>query len=148
MQIAIVDDSADNLDSLTKLVEAIGFKVAYADGSVPSLLQAKDLPIDLILLNTSLIEECGDTTLTRIKNLQPSIYLPIILIANNRDSAEILKHLQLGADDFHSKPFDGLILEAKLKAHIRTRELSKTLAENNRKLAWHSKNVQQEHKIV
>ncbi|MFU8784042.1 ATP-binding SpoIIE family protein phosphatase [Aliidiomarina sp.] len=149
MQIAIVDEAKENRQDLAILVNAIGFNVVFSGSSVKALLAIEDRTIDLVLLNTALLNnDFAGKLVTRIKQLQPDIYLPIILIANDRNSTAILKNLQLGADDFHSKPFDSLILEAKLKAHLRTRELSKTLADRNRKLAWHNKNVQQEHKIV
>ncbi|MCH8491628.1 MAG: SpoIIE family protein phosphatase [Idiomarina sp.] len=149
MQIAIVDDAKENRQDLAILVEAMGFNVVFAGASVKALLAAEHPTIDVVLLNTALLDNgSAEILIASIKQLQHDIYLPIILIANDRNSTAILKNLQLGADDFHSKPFDSLILEAKLKAHLRTRELSQTLADRNRKLAWHNKNVQQEHKIV
>lgn len=152
MHIAIIDAAEDNREQLT----ATALECGYQASSVASVAAAQACAIeriaDVVLLNVELLtchsEASAVALLQQLKGAKPEVYLPIILIANDRDSAALLMYLQLGADDFHTKPFDSLILAAKLKAHLRTRELSMAVVEKNRSLAWHSQRMQQEHRIV
>ena len=56
--------------------------------------------------------------------------------------------MQVGGDDFLNKPFDKVILSAKIKAHARTRELSKKTYKQNRELAYYQLHTEREHELV
>lgn len=148
MRILIVDDLASNRILLNDMVTGFGYQCLTVDDG-ESAIRAMDMfEADIVLLDVLMPGRSGLDTAPAIKRLAGDVHLPIIFITALDDQQTLLKCLAAGGDDFISKPFASVVLEAKLRVHARNRELSKSLAEKNRVLAYHSGRVEREHQIV
>jgi DNA-binding response OmpR family regulator/anti-sigma regulatory factor (Ser/Thr protein kinase) len=149
MRILVVDDDTLNRFLLVHMLEQQGYKDTFeAEDGVVALELAKRIKPDLVLLDVVMPEMDGYEVATRLKKLAGDIYLPIIFITALEDEESLARCLEVGGDDFVAKPFDKVILAAKIRAHARTRLLSKKTYEQNKQLSFYRNAVEREHKIV
>ncbi|PYE31203.1 serine phosphatase RsbU (regulator of sigma subunit) [Idiomarina fontislapidosi] len=87
-------------------------------------------------------------TTPRLKAMSGNIHLPIIFLTALDSQDTLLQCLKVGGDDFLSIPFEPVVLQAKVNAHARVRELSYSLVQKNRALAWHSARMEREQNVV
>jgi len=149
MRILVVDDNTLNRFLLVHMLEQQGYMDTFEaeDGGVAIEL-AKRIKPDLVLLDVVMPEMDGYEVATRLKKLAGDIYLPVIFITAMEDEKSLARCLEVGGDDFVAKPFDKVILAAKIRAHARTRLLSKKAFEQNKQLTFYRNAVEREHKIV
>ena len=149
MRILIVDDDTLNRFLLVHMLEQQGYMNTYeAENGVEAIELVKRIDPDLILLDVIMPEMDGYEVARRIKTDASDTYVPIIFITSLDDEATLAKCLEAGGDDFVPKPFDKVILSAKIRAHARTRLLSKKAHEQNKQLSYYRNTVEREHKIV
>ena len=149
MRILVVDDDVVIRFLLVYMLEQQGYMDIFEaeDGTVAIEL-AKRINPDLVLLDVVMPEMDGYEVATKLKNLAGDIYLPIIFITSLDDEESLARCLEVGGDDFVAKPFDKVILAAKIRAHARTRLLSKKSYEQNKQLSFYQNAIEREHKIV
>ncbi len=148
MRVLIVDSSARNQQELTTIVQSFGYTSQSASCGKDALSAYANFSPDVVLLDIAIEDIAMDVLVAKMKALAGAIYLPVVFLASASESKLLTEYLQVGGDDFLTKPFDSIVFQAKMRAHIRTRELSRSVAEQNRSLAWHSEHMQQEHRIV
>jgi len=149
MRILVVDDDTLNRFLLVHMLEQQGYMDTFeAEDGVVALELAKRINPDLVLLDVVMPEMDGYEVAIRLKKLAGDIYLPIIFITALEDEASLARCLEVGGDDFVAKPFDKVILAAKIRAHARTRLLSKKAYEQNKQLSFYRNAIEREHKIV
>lgn len=148
MRILIVDDLASNRMLLSEMVTGFGYQCLTVDDGDSAITAMEMFEPDVVLLDVLMPGRSGLDTAPKLKELAGDVHLPIIFITALDDQETLLNCLAAGGDDFISKPFASVVLEAKLRAHGRNRELSKSLAEKNSVLAYHSSRVEREHQIV
>ena len=149
MRILVVDDDVVIRYLLVYMLEQQGYMDIFEaeDGTVAIEL-AKRINPDLVLLDVVMPEMDGYEVATKLKNLAGDIYLPIIFITSLDEEESLARCLEVGGDDFVAKPFDKVILAAKIRAHARTRLLSKKSYEQNKQLSFYQNAIEREHKIV
>lgn len=148
MRVLIVDDQAANRVLLSDMVSGFGFQCLSVGGAEQGLDAFPQFQPDIVLLDVLMPGMDGVEAAPRFKEAAGDVHLPLIFITALDDQKTLLRCLQAGGDDFVSNPFEPVVLEAKLLAHKRSRELSISLAEKNRALAYHSARVDREHQIV
>lgn len=149
MRILVVDDKSLNRFVLINILEQQGYRDCYeAESGHEALSLAKQINPDLILLGTVKNQLSGYDIAPILKRRSKDIYLPIIFITGLDDEQSLARCLEVGGDDFMAKPFNKTILAAKIRAHQRTRVLSKKSYEQNQQLIFHRNSVEREHKIV
>lgn len=148
MRVLIVDDQAVNRQQLRDMVAEFGYVPLTVNNGQDAVLVFPDFQPDVVLLDVMMPGVTGDEVAPDLKRLAGQVHLPILFITALDDKRTLLKCLDAGGDDFISKPFDPVVLSAKLKAHIRTRKLSQTLQETNQRLAYHNARIEREHRIV
>ena len=149
MRILVVDDDALNRFLLVHMLEQQGYVDCYeAENGFEALTLAKRIKPDLVLLDIVMPVMDGYEVAPLLKALAGDVYLPIIFISAIEDEEALARCLEVGGDDFVTKPFDKIILAAKIRAHARTRSLSKKTIEQNQQLSFYRNSVEREHKIV
>ena len=118
-QILVVDDDALMRRSLVFNLEQAGFRAAAAQSAEDGLLLARQTAPDLVLLDIGLP---GMDGLDAIKRFKEQFHLPVIFVTARRRNLDEVVGLELGADDYITKPFDVDVLIAHIKAVLRRRE--------------------------
>ncbi len=132
--ILIVDDNPVNLQVLFDLLEYDGFKVLVAeDGKNAIEMAAYALP-DLILLDILMAGIDGFETCRLLKKNPATQDIPVIFITAMNDKVDKVKGLKLGAVDYITKPLEHEEVLARVNTHLRLRNLTRTLREQNKRL--------------
>ena len=114
--ILLVDDDALLRRSLAFRLEQAGYKASTAASAEEALNQVRTNPPDLVLLDIGLP---GMDGLEALRKLQADLNIPVIfLTARHREFDEVLG-LELGADDYITKPFELDVLLARIKTVLR-----------------------------
>jgi adenylate cyclase len=125
-RILVVDDNEMNRDVLSRRLEKQGYIVVTAeDGQVALDLLRRD-PFDLILLDIMMPRMNGYQVLENLKANPLQRSIPIIVISAMDDLESVVRCIELGAEDYLFKPFNPVLLRARLNAILskkRTREL-------------------------
>ncbi len=148
LNILVVDDLELNRRLLTVMLEQQGYRVFTAENGLVALNLLQEQRIDLVLLDVIMPVMDGFETAAIIKQRFSQVYLPVIFITSLEDEASFERCLAVGGDDFLHKPFQEVILNAKIKAHSRIRNLSQKAREQNLQLEYHQNQVEREHEIV
>ncbi len=120
-QILIVDDDALMRRSLAFNLEQAGYQVSSAANAEDALaIVRRNLP-DLVLLDIGLP---GMDGLDALRNFKDKFDLPVIFVTARRRELDEVLGLELGADDYVTKPFDIDVLLAHIKAVLRRSETS------------------------
>lgn len=120
--ILIVDDDALLRRSLAFNLEQAGYHASTADTAESALAQVSLDPPDLVLLDIGLPEMDGLDALRRLRRqarLHHQADLPVIFLTARRRELDQVVGLELGADDYVTKPFDVDVLLARIKALLR-----------------------------
>ncbi|MBW4691610.1 MAG: response regulator [Lyngbya sp. HA4199-MV5] len=112
-----VDDIPDNLFLLQTILEAEGFAVDVATSGSVALSKIKASPPDLILLDVMMPDMTGYEVTQRIRQDESLPAMPILLITAH-DKASALQGLELGANDFISKPIDFNELLTRVRTYL------------------------------
>lgn len=118
IKILIVDDEADIIDLLKTCFEAQGYLVLIAYNGDEALSKLTQKP-DLILLDVMMPGKSGFEICHQIRS---SVDCPIIFLTAKVDDEDIIRGLDLGADDYLLKPFTLKELRARVAAHLRREE--------------------------
>ena len=118
--ILIVEDEKPISDILKFNLEKEGYKTAQAFDGEEGLNLAKTNEFDLILLDVMLPKMDGFQVLREVRALKVNI--PIILVTAREDEIDKVLGLELGADDYITKPFSIRELMARVKANMRRNE--------------------------
>jgi serine phosphatase RsbU (regulator of sigma subunit) len=123
-KILIVDDEPYNLDYLEQELEDLGYEtLGAANGEQALELVASDSP-DMILLDIMMPGMDGFEVLSRLKEDVSWRHIPVVLISALSDINSVVKGIEMGAEDYLPKPFDPVILEARLNAGLEKKRLS------------------------
>ena len=120
--ILIVDDEEPIINLLEYNLEKEGYNLIEARDGETGLKLAFDKKPDLILLDLMLPRIDGLTVCKRIRN--SPLNIPIIMISAKAEEIDKILGLELGADDYITKPFSVRELVARVKANLRKAELS------------------------
>jgi DNA-binding response OmpR family regulator len=117
IQVLIVDDDALLRRSLAFNLEKAGYRVSTAGSAEDALAQAHLDPPDLVLLDIGLPGMDGLDALRRLHQQMGEV--PVIFLTARRRELDQVVGLELGADDYVTKPFDVDVLLARIKAVLR-----------------------------
>ena len=117
-RILVVDDDPEIREFVKTNLESEGFEVEVA-GSGPEALEfAVDRPPALVLLDVMMPGMDGLTTLRHLRNDVPTANVPVVMLTAKPRAADRVKGLDLGADDYITKPFDVEELVARVRSVI------------------------------
>jgi DNA-binding response OmpR family regulator len=117
--ILLVDDDALMRRSLAFNLEQSGYRASTAASAEDALSLARRDPPDLVLLDIGLP---GMDGLDALKRLKEDLAVPVIFVTARRRELDEVLGLELGADDYVTKPFDLDVLLARVKAVLRRTE--------------------------
>lgn len=114
--ILVVDDHQDIRDLLGSYLSQHGFRVSLANGGEQMRSQLQPGDVDLVVLD---IMMPGENGLDLLKQLRGHDDLPVIMLTAMSEDADCVLGLEMGADDYVTKPFSPRVLLARIKAVLR-----------------------------
>lgn len=115
-KILIIEDDRDISQMLHLYLELEGYEVVTSYRGRDGLAQVHQSNPDMILLDVNLPDMSGWQVCRQIKDITPA---PVIFITGLDEIDDITRGLEIGASDYVVKPFDGKILAARIRAHLR-----------------------------
>ncbi len=115
-RILIVDDEPLNVDLLEQELELLGYRTISAADGLEALEQLEAMPVDLVLLDAMMPRLDGFEVLARIKTNPALRHLPVLMISALDELRHAVRGIELGAEDFLPKPFDPVLLKARIGA--------------------------------
>ena len=140
--ILIVDDEQSIIDILVYNLKKEGYNTIEANDGVAAVDIALEQKPDLILLDIMLPKMDGLTACKKIKN---TLNVPILILSAKDEELDKIVGLELGADDYITKPFSVRELVARVKANLRKVDIS---ASTQRLDVVGEENKKKENKIV
>ena len=126
-KVLVVDDHAASRMTAVALLGMEGYEVIEEEsGSTAVHLVAQRLP-DLILLDVMMPEMDGFEVCQLLKQDEQTRLIPVIFITALNDRRSRIRGIEVGADDFLSKPFDRVELAARVKSLVRQKRLNEDL---------------------
>jgi CheY-like chemotaxis protein len=129
-RILIVDDNGANRELLTRGLSKQGHHCETASDGIRALDLLEQAPFDLVLLDLVMPRLDGVGVLTVMKQDPQLRQVPVIMISGNDDLPKVVECIQLGADDYLSKPFDATLLQARISACLEKKALLDKQAEH------------------
>lgn len=114
--ILLVEDDRMIIENLTEFLKTEGFQVWSADGQEKAMKILRNQHFDLILLDITLAQGNGYSTCTQIKS---HYEIPIIFLTALDDEFSVVTGLDMGADDYISKPFRPRELVSRMRTVLR-----------------------------
>lgn len=118
-KILVVDDEEDILELVRYNLAREGYTVTCAESGEQALKAAASGPVDLIILDLMLPGIDGLEVTRRLRQSPGTEDTPIVMLTAKGEEADVVTGLELGADDYVTKPFSPRILMARMKAVIR-----------------------------
>lgn len=121
--ILVVDDDETNRRLLEAMLTREGYQVRFAPNGAEGLEQVLEAPPDLIILDVMMPLMDGYETCRRLKALERTRLIPVVLVTALNSEEDRVRGLEVGADDFLSKPFSRLELLARVRSSLRHKQL-------------------------
>ncbi len=118
-KILIVEDEQDILQLLKHYLEKEGFRPVTAMSGLEALKKVKEDKPDLVVLDLMLPEMDGLEVCKRLRSVPDTAMLPILMLTAKAEESDTIVGLELGADDYVTKPFSPKALVARVKALLR-----------------------------
>jgi diguanylate cyclase (GGDEF)-like protein/PAS domain S-box-containing protein len=134
-RLLIVDDNDMNRDMLARRLERKGYEIVLADSGRELSPRVKDERIDLILLDIEMPEISGLDALRTLRQTYSPIELPIIMVTAKNQSEDVVKALELGANDYVTKPIDFAITLARIGTQLSHKRAQEALRESEERYA-------------
>ena len=131
-KVLIVDDEPFNVEYLVQELEDYGVESITGANGQEALDQIENEDPDVVLLDIMMPVMDGFEALEKIKSNKAMRDIPVIVISAMSDMEQIVKGIELGAEDYLPKPFDPVLLKARLTASLekkRLRDMEKTYFE-------------------
>ncbi|MDR0409554.1 MAG: response regulator transcription factor [Spirochaetaceae bacterium] len=134
-KILIADHDISTLDFFTLMLSKLGFVVERAEDGQTALDKIREDGIpDLLILDLVLPKVSGWEILKAVKADKKMSNIPVILLSEINDVKEIVEAFELGADDYIVKPFNFLVVLARIRSALRNNILISQLAAREKRL--------------
>lgn len=144
--VLIVDDNPTNIDILFNYLDEAGFQVSVAEDGESAVQQCLYNPPDIILLDVMMPGIDGFETCYQLKALPATASIPIIFMTALSEPAEKVRGFELGAVDYITKPVQHEELLARVRTHLKLRDLQQKLQAAN--LALQQANEELEDRVA
>jgi diguanylate cyclase (GGDEF)-like protein len=117
----VVDDDPRNRDAFSRRLIRTGFTVLTAESGSLAMEMVSAHRVDAVLLDAMMPGMSGIETLRRLRESRPASDLPVIMVTANDRSEDVVEALNLGANDYVTKPIDFPVAVARIRTHVSAR---------------------------
>jgi putative two-component system response regulator len=121
--VLVVDDNEMNRDMLSRRLERQGYRVEVATDGARAIEMVERGSYDLVLLDIMMPEMNGYQVLERLKSKPDSRHIPVIMISALEEMESVVRCIELGAEDYVLKPFNPVLLKARVGASLEKKRL-------------------------
>lgn len=122
--VLVVDDNRMNRDLLSRYLKRQSLDVVTAENGIQALEMINSQPFDLVLLDILMPGINGYQVLKRLKSEKAWRDIPVIMISALKDMEGVVKCIEIGADDYLPKPFNPVVLKARISNCLERKRLS------------------------
>jgi diguanylate cyclase (GGDEF)-like protein/PAS domain S-box-containing protein len=134
-RILIVDDNEMNRDMFARRLERKGYVIRVAEGAQSLLQRIQEEPVDLVLLDVEMPGISGLDALQTLRECYAPIQLPIIMVTAKDQGEDIIKALNLGANDYLTKPIDFPVALARIRTQLSHKKAEEALRDSEERYA-------------
>jgi diguanylate cyclase (GGDEF)-like protein/PAS domain S-box-containing protein len=134
-RLLIVDDNEMNRDMLARRLARKGYVIGLAENAQGLLERVRQDAIDLLLLDIEMPELSGLDALKTLREHYSPGELPIIMVTAKTQSDDIVKALDLGANDYLTKPIDFPVAVARIGTQLASKQAQEALKESEERYA-------------
>ena len=127
--ILIVDDKDANLKLLSEILAREGYRVRPSNSPLLAIDSATSQPPKLILMDVKMLEMDGFEVCRKLKQSEQTRHIPILFISALRETKERVAGFEAGGVDFITKPFDEQEVLARVRTHVKLRNLQLNINE-------------------
>lgn len=120
----VVDDLEANRDLLARRVQRMGHVADLAENGKAAVDMLGHGSWDLVLLDITMPEMDGYETLRRIKDDPALEHIPVIMVSAIDETDSVVRCIELGAEDYLTKPFNPVILRARIESSLNKKRLA------------------------
>ena len=148
MKILIADDNASDRLLLSKIISKQGHEVVEAENGKQAIDCYIEETPDIILMDVMMPELDGKAAAKEIKRLAGEDLVPIIFLTSLIDAQSLADCLESGGDDFLTKPYNHIILKAKIDAFVRMKNMHGILQKQRDTIAENNQHMLQEQHVA
>src|ERR1700739_2967556 len=134
-RLLIVDDNEMNRDMLARRLARKGYVIELADNAKELLERVKRDAVDLVLLDIEMPEISGLDALKTLRKHYNAAELPIIMVTAKTQSDDIVAALDLGANDYLTKPIDFPVALARIRTQVSHKHAEDALRKSEERYA-------------
>jgi len=127
----IADDDAENRSILQRLLEPHGFRISFAVNGVEAIAQMAKRHFDAVLLDIQMPEMDGFEVLSRLRESGQLGNTPVIVVTGLQEEQDAVRCIEIGAEDFLSRPIRPALLMARLSASLEKKRLREKVFEQH-----------------
>lgn len=131
-RILIVDDTTDTVELLRKRFRAEGYDTVEAFDGEEALAKVAESRPDLVILDVMMPKLDGFEVCKRLRENPATRHLPVLMLTAKSETPDKVQGLDLGADDYITKPFDYKELAARVRSLLGKKTASKEMAEKEK----------------
>lgn len=147
-KVLVADDDIPNRLILQAILEKQGYNVLLADDGLQAVDVFRREQPDLVLMDIKMPQMDGYEATRKIKAISGDTFVPVIFLTATTDSEGLAKCVESGGDDFLTKPYNRVLLQARIDALLRIRELYNTVQTQRNELASHQKRLDRERQLA
>lgn len=121
--VLVVDDNEMNRDLLLRRLGKQGYDVTLANDGRQAMEMVNQRPFDLLLLDIMMPDISGYQVLEYVKSNKQFRHIPVIMISALDEIESVVRCIELGADDYVTKPFNPVLLRARVSACLDKKRL-------------------------
>ncbi|WP_339731622.1 fused response regulator/phosphatase [uncultured Pseudomonas sp.] len=148
LSILIAEDNAADRMLLSTIVSRQGHRVLTASNGLEAVALFEQERPQLVLMDALMPIMDGFEAARRIKQVAGEELVPIIFLTSLTEGEALVRCLEAGGDDFLAKPYNRVILEAKIKAMDRLRRLQDTVLQQRDLIAMHNEHLLTEQRVA
>lgn len=148
IRVLIADDNIVDRKLLVRIVGQQGHQVIEAENGREALEAFREQQPDIVLLDVMMPEMDGKEAAMAIKEEAGEAMVPIIFLTSLNDANSLAACLESGGDDFLTKPYNPVILQAKIRSFWRMRDMHSTLQNQMDTIASHNEHLMHEQRAA
>lgn len=148
LTVLIADDSDSDRLLLQRIVQNQGHRTIVAKHGLEAIEAFKFTPPDIVLLDALMPVMDGFDTARYIKAHMGTSFIPIIFLTSLNDAESLARCLEAGGDDFLTKPYQSVVLRAKINAFTRMMDMHNTLLSQKEQISENNQRLLREQEVA